>query len=357
MATPFQCPCGRALIADDAHRGLEVRCPACGRRLLVPAAAGIVAQEAAPAVQLVSPAPGGPCLHCGSPALPQAGKCPACGAFVDAATVAAPPSPTLRICPKCGAQIPASATTCRHCGAFLDAAPPGNRPGLPWEHRTSLGWLSAGWQTLKLVLFQPGNAFRAMSLEGGLGNPLTYYLIFYIGPCVLFLAMGGGLLLAFWGTASAFLAKQIPGFPSVALSTGVLIACYLGALVLLPVLYTAMLFLISGILHLMLMLVGGARRTFATTLSAVAYSYTSTSLAQLALCCFTLIPYLGGCISIILTLWAMAWLVIALIHAHETDTWRALLAVFGPTIICGGICLGSILLGMFAQHAPFAGFT
>ncbi len=354
MATPFQCPCGRALIADDAHRGLEVRCPACGRRLLVPATPGAVAPEAAPAAQLTSPAPGGPCPHCGSPALPEAGKCPSCGAFVDAAIGTAPPPPTLRICPKCGAQIPVSATTCRSCGAFLDArASP--RAGLPWEHRASLGWIDAGWQTLKLVVFQPWTAFRAMSLDDGLGNALTYYLIFYIGPSVLFLAVGGGLLLAFWGAISAFLVQQIPNFPATALTTGLLTACYLGALVLLPVLYTAMLFLFSGILHLMLMLVGGARRTFATTFSAVAYSYTSTSLAQLALCCFTLIPYLGGCISFILTLWAAAWVVIALIHAHETDTWRALLAVLVPVLVCGGLCLGFVVLGMLQQHATGIG--
>src|SRR5262249_23819204 len=51
------------------------------------------------------------------------------------------------------------------------------RSGLPWDQRHSKGFFSAFVETLQMVLTRPGDAFTAMSREGGLGEPLLYALI------------------------------------------------------------------------------------------------------------------------------------------------------------------------------------
>ena len=60
--------------------------------------------------------------------------------------------------------------------SFAPAEPP--RPGLPWESETTGRSPGAGAATVRMVLFQPGEAFRAMRLDGGLADPLLFLLLF-----------------------------------------------------------------------------------------------------------------------------------------------------------------------------------
>src|SRR5262249_43663706 len=53
--------------------------------------------------------------------------------------------------------------------------------GLPWDRRQELGFFQAFFETLKLVLLNPSEAFTRMKPEGGLGEPLIYGLV---GGCV-----------------------------------------------------------------------------------------------------------------------------------------------------------------------------
>ena len=90
---------------------------------------------------------------------------------------------------------------------------------------------------------------------------------------------------------------------------------------------------------------------YATTLAAYAYAWTATSLANYALCCVTWIPYLGQCVSLSILLWGLAWVTLAMVRAHRTDTWRAIVAVWGPVLVCGGCCAGLQMLGLLAARA------
>ncbi len=222
-----------------------------------------------------------------------------------AAATAAPP-----------AQIGASATS--------EAAAP--RGGLPWEHRQERGFFNAFVETLFMVLTKPGEAFAVMKREGGLGEPLIYALI---GGCV------GGLVSALFslGLQSAGLfADRHDAFGAMA-GMGIGSVAFI---VLLPVFVVIGLFIGSAIVHLCLMIVGGANHSFETTFRVVAFSQGSTGPLQM-------IPICGGLIS---GVWALVCNCIGLARAHETDTGRAVLAVFLPLIVCcGGVLLIALMFG------------
>src|SRR3989440_2046549 len=71
------------------------------------------------------------------------------------------PTPPTMIAPSAGSASTASAP----------------RSGLPWDDRHSKGLFSAFIETLQMVLTRPGEAFTAMTREGGLGEPLLYTII------------------------------------------------------------------------------------------------------------------------------------------------------------------------------------
>jgi hypothetical protein len=195
------------------------------------------------------------------------------------------------------------------------------RTGLPWEHRKERGFVNAFIETLSMVLTRPAEAFSVMKREGGLGEPLIYALI---GAC------SGGIV--------SFLFSL--GFQSLGLFTnrhnnGLAAMAGMGIgsamIILLPLFILIGLFIGSAIVHLCLMIVGGANQSFETTFRVLAFSQGSAGPLQM-------IPLCGGMIS---GVWAIVCTCIGLARAHETDTGRAVLAVFLPLIVC---CGGGLLL-------------
>jgi hypothetical protein len=106
-------------------------------------------------------------------------------------------------------------------------------------------------------------------------------------------------------------------------------------IILLPLLVIIGLFIGSAIVHLCLMIVGGANQPFETTFRVLAFSQGSTGPLQM-------IPICGGAIS---GVWALVCNCIGLARAHGTDTGRAVLAVLLPLIVCCGG--GFLVLFMF----------
>jgi hypothetical protein len=203
------------------------------------------------------------------------------------------------------------------------ATPASARTGLPWEHRQGRGFFNAFIETLSMVLTRPAEAFSIMKREGGFGEPLIYALI---GGCV------GGIV--------SFLFSL--GFQSLGLFTdrhngGLAAMAGLGIgsamIILLPVFIVIGLFIGSAIVHLCLMIVGGANQSFETTFRVLAFSHGSAGPLQI-------IPLCGGLIS---GVWAVVCTCFGLARAHETDTGRAVLAVFLPLIVC---CGGGILIAL-----------
>ena len=205
-------------------------------------------------------------------------------------------------------------------GAAPAATTVAERTGLPWEHRQERGFFNAFIETLTMVLTRPAEAFSVMKREGGLGEPLIYALIGgCVGGIVSFLFTLGFRSIGFFADKDNNLAAM----------TGMGIGA--GMIILLPLFLVIGLFIASGIVHLCLMLVGGANHSFETTFRVLAFSQGSAGPLQI-------IPLCGGVIS---GVWALVCNCIGLARAQETDTGRAVLAVFLPVIVC---CGGGLLI-------------
>jgi hypothetical protein len=207
-----------------------------------------------------------------------------------------------------------------------EVSAPSAGTGLPWEHRAQLGFVKAWFDTVSLLITKPGDAFTLMRPEGGLLDPLFFGLI---GGCA-----GSIVSLLFQG-----LYQSIPGvsssnnlFDFLGFGLWGFIIIYA---VLMPFLLTIGLFIGGGILHLCLMLVGGANRSFETTFRVACFTAGSANL-------FSMIPICGGIIAFV---YHIVLQIIGVSRAHQTTTGKAALAVFLPLILCCGLFL---LLGILA---------
>jgi hypothetical protein len=217
-------------------------------------------------------------------------------------------------------QTPAVATSPAPSAGSTSVAP---RSGLPWDERHSKGFVTAFIETLQMVLSRPTEAFTAMRREGGLGEPLIYALIGgCVGGAVSFLfSLGLQSVGLFADRHNTFATMAGMGVGSIAF------------IVLLPVLITIGLFIGAAVIHVCLMIVGGAKQSFETTFRVLAFSHGSTGPLQM-------IPICGGLIA---SIWALVINCIGLARAHETETGRAVLAVLLPLIVC---CGGGILIAI-----------
>jgi hypothetical protein len=233
--------------------------------------------------------------------------------------------------PELGAAAPAAPPAQIGAGVTSEAAAP--RSGLPWEHRQERGLFNAFVETLVMVLTKPGEAFTIMKREGGLGEPLIYALI---GGC-----LGGivSLLFSLGLQSLGFFADRHNTFAAMT-GIGVGSAAFI---VLVPLFIVIGLFIGGAIVHLCLMIVGGANHSFETTFRVIAFSQGSTGPLQM-------IPICGGLIA---GVWALVCNCIGLARAHETDTGRAVLAIFLPLIVCcgGGILIAFMFGAMGAWSA------
>jgi hypothetical protein len=206
-----------------------------------------------------------------------------------------------------------------------------SRSGLPWEHRQERGFFNAFIETLAMVLTKPDLAFRTMKTEGGLAEPLIYALI---GGCVggivsLLFSLGLQSMGLFTGQRDAFAVMAGVGIGSIAF------------IVLIPIFIVVGLFIGAAIVHLCLMIVGGANKSFEVTFRVIAFSQGSTGPLQM-------IPVCGGLIA---GVWALVVNCIGLARAHETSTGRAVLAVLLPLVVC---CGGGILIAIGVWSAVSA---
>ena len=202
-------------------------------------------------------------------------------------------------------------------GRLEPAAP---RSGLPWDERQTKGLLNAFIETLQMVLITPVAAFTSMKREGGLGEPLLYAVI-------------GG---TFGGVFAVTYNFALRSFGSFGDRHGAMEHLFGGIgwiflLVLTPLFVAIGMFVVSAILHVCLMIVGGAKQSFETTFRVVCFAEGSASP-------LLVIPFCGG---LVVGIWKIVLYCVGLTHAHETDTGRVVIAVLLPLIVC---CGGFLLL-------------
>ena len=209
--------------------------------------------------------------------------------------------------------IPAATAAAPGAAPLAVAGPAVPGAGLPWEHRAQLGFAKAWFDTVSLLITKPSDAFTMMRPEGGLGDPLLFGLIGGTIGTVISLLFQLGL-------------ESITGsHNSVASMLGV--GVFIVLLVVSPLLLAFGLFVGSGILHLCLMLFGGANRPFETTFRVVCFS---SGAAQL----FAVIPFCGSYVG---GIYAIVLECIGLMRAQQTTAGKALLAILLPGIVCCGV--------------------
>ena len=204
------------------------------------------------------------------------------------------------------------------------------RSGLPWDDRQQRGILRAFFDSLIMVLTKPTEAFAVMKREGGLGEPLVYAIIGgSVGGVIYFLynfLLGSAHLL---GSHENPMLHMMGG--------GIRPLFFI---ILVPLFVAVGAFISSGIFHLCLMIVGGAKQPFETTFRVVCFASGSANP-------LLVIPICGGLIA---GIWKIVLYCIGFARAHEADTGRAVLAVLLPVILC---CGGAIVLGMMLGLGAF----
>jgi hypothetical protein len=233
-------------------------------------------------------------------------------------TPAAPPPPVVPPLESAAASVaPAELVT-------TSATTVSGRTGLPWENRQNSSFFSALFDTIVLVLTRPQEAFTMMRREGGLLDPVLFMLIMgsvgaIVSVVTSMLMRGFGI-----GMGNTGLGDLIGG--------GV---ASLFSLIFIPVVVVVFLFIGAGIAHVCLMIVGGANQSFETTLRVFAFGSGSANI-------FQLIPFCGSTIA---GIYSIVVNCIGLAKAHETDTWRALVAILLPLVVCcGGIAMFMVLV-------------
>ena len=217
-------------------------------------------------------------------------------------------------------------------GAASISGPAAPRSGLPWDERQTKGLLNALIETLQMVLSRPVAAFKAMKREGGLGEPLLYAII-------------GGTFGGVFALTYNFALRSFTPFGdrhnALAHLFGGLSWIFL--LVLTPLFVVIGVFVASAILHVCLMIVGGAKQSFENTFRVVCFAEGSVSP-------LLVIPFCGG---LIVGIWKVILYCIGLARAHETDTGRAVIAVLLPLVVCCGaflLLMFGVLGAMSAVH-------
>jgi hypothetical protein len=184
-------------------------------------------------------------------------------------------------------------------------------------------------ETIKLAFANPVKLFSNLPSDD-IGPPVLYGVI--LGTIVAALSivwqmMFGGL---------AMISEHVP-VEEMVIGTGVMSFMLIAS----PIFVVVGLFVNAAIFHVMLLIVGDGSRGFGVTLRTYCYGTTPNLLAVVPIC--------GGIVG---ALWSIVLVILAAIHGHRTDPWRAIVAYFLPLILC--ICC---LWFFFSSIIGFLGLT
>jgi len=251
-----------------------------------------------------------------------------------------PERPQLNRCPFCSGDVLPGEVECKHCGRRLDDQQPtppiglaaGVRPPVPpvesaeetvdeycvWEDREAYGTLNAFTQTAMKCLLYPSAFFSSLPVDRGYLSPILFGIVSLVVSAVF-----GVIWISLLGIRS--IAVGIFGlFIAVAFAV-------IGGAIVVPI----FLFLWSGILHVCLMILQGAKRGFQATFRVVAYSVVTSV--------FSAIPVVGSIVS----LYGLYLTVVGLRETHRTTTLKAVGALCIPVGL-----FGILMLTLWLTAAP-----
>lgn len=238
----------------------------------------------------------------------------------------------MALCPSCRNPLPEPpAERCPACGAELEGTVPPALPATtPWDERDRLGLLTAFVDTTRLVLGRPGEFFRGMPVGGGLGPPLLYAVIVgWLG------VVAAGLYQAIFRSIVGSGLGLLGDRPEVTAVLG-FVESWAGFVVQVAfgwVFVAIGVFISAAILHVMLLILGGAGSGFEATFRVVCFVQ-ATSLVLL-------VPFCG---QVVQPFWTLVLAVIGLAAAHRIGHGKAAAAVLLPVLLFCCCCLGFALL-------------
>jgi len=211
-----------------------------------------------------------------------------------------------------------------------ESTPPRAHAGVPWEERDRIGFLTALFATIRLSLLEPTRFFSQLHPRGGtppppggsVASPILYAIL---------VGVPGALAGIFWQSVAASLGLFTGGDAGEALFT---VSTSIIAAALSPILIPIALLLTTAVIHLFLLLFGGAREGFLASFRVLCYA-SAPELLQL-------IPICG----IVSGIWWIVITGIGLQVVHRTTSPRAFGAVLMPAIACCGLILLLLLAGM-----------
>jgi hypothetical protein len=315
MTIEFHCTtCDSKLQVADENAGKAARCPGCQTILQVPTlgdADSTVPGSDAPFGSPFAPPSGSPAWLPGSGAfapLPSekdsspgnfGSASPGQNPFADPSLAPPKPAPTSPFGEAGGTVNPYGSPL----GGFHSHQIPSSVAGgygLPWELAPGP---SSWFETLKLIVFEMNPAFRQMRTTGGYMNPLGFYLICSLIGVLWNLGLNLGIEMLQVDRAG----RRGPNIEFVLIG-------YAAIMVTLVFLMPVLCFLVAGLLHLSLKLVGGANLGYETTFRVTAFTWGAINIVSI-------VPCFGGCIAFI---WGAVCLVAALTEAHRCSTGQAI---------------------------------
>jgi hypothetical protein len=215
----------------------------------------------------------------------------------------------------------------------------------PFADRERRGFFAALFETWKLACTEPQRFFANVRVD-------------QLGPAILFAVLTGsiGLVAAGgydWLMGPSFMnamrqAQQTAGgadgrqvFELLMSGTFTVIRIVSAPLLILLALYVG-----AGIVHLGMMMLGGAAGGFKATLTVVAYSFAPWILGA--------VPFCGSLAGMI---WQLVILIIGLAAVHRTETWKSAVTVIASAVLgcCCSCCLGTMLMGMSMEAFKHGG--
>jgi len=212
----------------------------------------------------------------------------------------------------------------------------GTRTGPPWERdRPSV---KSYIDTVKQMYTATTFLFSDMRREGGIGAPLGFALVG---------GMIGGIVAGAFQVALQSLGMMgqagLPGGGNAGAAIGGGVIGLVCVVAILPFAIALGLFINAGIVHLMLMLLGGAKYPFETTFRTIAYSAGSASLWGMVPLCG---PYINAIVQLV-------FCVMGLSKMQEISGGKAAAAVLLPFFICCGVVVFAVvaIIGLAAAGA------
>jgi hypothetical protein len=183
---------------------------------------------------------------------------------------------------------------------------------MSWLHRPGGSALEGFFQTWRLSVFQPTTFFRELPVPRPVGPAVLYYLLIGIPAAGVTLFWQAILTLA---VSALGLAAPESAVPDLGGWTPVL------QFLLSPLVLLVGLGISFTITHLLLLILGGARRGAGTTMRVICFAYGPAL--------FAVVPVLGTLVG---GVWSIVLAIIGLREGHRIDGWRAAVAVLLPII-------------------------